>query len=126
MTEAVHHKIILVAEDNDANLFVIKAMLKRAGYNPLVARDGMEAVELTLREHPRLVLMDISMPRMNGVDAALRIRDLANGSAPAIVAVTANATDRQREACAAAGFDGFIAKPVDQLELLDVVACYVT
>jgi len=116
---------ILDAEDNDANLFVIRTMLKRAGHTALVARDGVEAVEIASRERPRLVLMDISMPRMNGIDAALRIRDVITGAVPRIIAVTANATARQREACAAAGCDGFLAKPIDQAELLDVIARYV-
>lgn len=104
---------VLVAEDNPTNRFVICAMLKSMGISPIVAEDGAAAVA-TARETPlRLILMDINMPKLNGMDAARALaRDPATASIP-IVAVTATATDHQRRTCEAAGFVGFVPKPVD-------------
>lgn len=112
---------ILVAEDDAINLYVIENMLRLIGHGIVAARDGEEAVDLTLRTAPRLVLMDISMPKLDGVEALRRIRDRMPAEHIPIVAVTANATATQREACAAAGFDGFLTKPLDSGELRRII-----
>lgn len=104
---------ILVAEDNDINLFVLLAMLRAEGYEPLVAADGAEAVEMAIREKPRVVLMDLSMPRLDGLSAARQIRDQLDPETCRIIAVTAHVTERQQQDCRAAGFDGFIGKPFE-------------
>ena len=104
---------VLVAEDNPANRFVICAMLKSLGIKPLIAADGQAAVEMA-RSHPlRMILMDINMPKLNGMDAARQIRAHGPNRSVPIIAVTANVTERQRQDCEAVGFDGFIPKPVD-------------
>ncbi len=112
---------ILVVDDDAINLMVIEQMLGTAGFPVVSAVDGVDAVEKAALVQPALILMDIRMPRMNGIDAAIAIRRQSNGRCPKIVAVTANVTDRQREACRTAGFDGFLAKPVDMEDLLSMV-----
>ncbi len=112
---------ILVVDDDAINLMVIEQMLDTSGYPVVSAVDGVDAVEKAALLRPALVLMDISMPRMNGIDAAIAIRKQSGAQCPKIVAVTANVTDRQREACRTAGFDGFLAKPVDMAGLLSMV-----
>jgi CheY-like chemotaxis protein len=104
---------ILVVDDDAINLSVLSQMLAISGFQSENAVDGVEAVEMAAMIHPTLVLMDISMPRMNGIDAAIAIRMQSVDQCPRLVAVTANVTDRQREACKTAGFDGFLAKPID-------------
>jgi len=113
--------VILVVDDDAINLMVIEQMLDTSGYPVVSAVDGVDAVEKAALVQPALVLMDISMPRMNGIDAAIAIRKQSAARCPKIVAVTANVTDREREACRTAGFDGFLAKPVDMKDLLSTV-----
>ncbi len=112
---------ILVVDDDAINLMVIEQMLGTAGFPVVSAVDGVDAVEKAALVRPALILMDIRMPRMNGIDAAIAIRKQSNGRCPKIVAVTANVTDRQREACRVAGFDDFLGKPVDMAALLSMV-----
>lgn len=104
---------ILVAEDNEINLFVLMAMLRADGHEPMVALDGVEAVEMALRDRPRVILMDVGMPRLDGLRAAEQIRRHLPGEECRIIAVTAHVTQRQRQDCRAAGFDAFIGKPFD-------------
>ena len=112
---------ILVVDDDAINLMVIEQMLDISGFPVVSAVDGVDAVAKAALKQPALVLMDLGMPRMNGIDAAIAIRKQSNGRCPKIVAVTANVTDRQREACRIAGFDGFLAKPLDMKTLLATV-----
>jgi CheY-like chemotaxis protein len=112
---------ILVVDDDAVNLMVLEHMLEIAGYAVERATDGVEAVEKAAKLRPALVLMDLSMPRMNGIDAAIAIRNQAGRHCPKIVAVTAHATGRHRAACAEAGFDGFLTKPVNMQQLIAAV-----
>ena len=75
-------------------------MLRKRGYEPVVASDGVEGIEMTDRHQPRLVLMDLQMPRLDGFAAAAEIRRQPGGAGPVIVAVTANAGGDVRDACA--------------------------
>lgn len=111
---------ILVAEDDPTNLFVITAILEIHGCVTIAATDGEQAVKMALESPPKLILMDISMPKMDGIAAARKIRSVMPSQRVPIVAVTANATGRQRMECEAAGFDGFLTKPID-MGLLDAV-----
>jgi len=113
--------VILVVDDDAVNLMVLEQMLDTSGFLVVSAVDGVDAVEKAAVVRPVLILMDISMPRMNGIDAAIAIRKQSGAQCPKIVAVTANVTDRQREACRTAGFDGFLVKPVDMKELLSTI-----
>ena len=87
----------------------------------MVAADGVEGMAMTDRHHPRLILMDLQMPRLDGFAAAAEILRKAGGAGPAIVAVTANAGGEVRDACAAAGFACVLAKPVVFDELIATV-----
>jgi CheY-like chemotaxis protein len=113
--------VILVVDDDAINLMVLEQMLDTSGFPVVSAVDGVDAVEKAALVRPALILMDISMPRMNGIEAAITIRKQSGAQCPKIVAITANVTDRQREACRAAGFDGFMAKPVEMEDLLSTV-----
>ena len=94
-------------------------MLESLGYtSPLVAADGEEALEVLRREPCDLVLMDLHMPRMDGIEATLRIRDMfAEGARPTIIALTADAIEDSRIACRDAGIAGFLTKPFRREEL---------
>ena len=117
---------VLVAEDNPTNRFVICAMLKAFGIKPLVAQDGEEAVRMARETPVQLILMDINMPKLNGMDAARCLAaDPATAAIP-IIAVTATATEHQRLACKAAGFAGFVSKPIDVTVLEAAISPYIT
>jgi len=112
---------ILIVEDNPSNLFILQAMLRKHGYEPLVARDGLEGVAMAETHLPRLVLMDLSMPKMDGVTAALEIQRRLPDQPIAIVAVTASVSDEQRRQCDAAGFSGLLPKPINLPDLISTV-----
>ncbi|HSK90868.1 MAG TPA: response regulator [Euzebyales bacterium] len=106
-----HPLRILVAEDNPTNQRLMTRLLERLGYAPTVVGDGAAAVEIAGGLDVDVVLMDIQMPHLDGYQATQRIRTL-DGPQPWIVAVTANATDADREWCRQAGMDDHLAKPV--------------
>ncbi|RKZ09540.1 hypothetical protein DRQ32_08055, partial [bacterium] len=111
---------ILVVEDNSVNLEVIQQMLSRLGYDADFAINGQQAIEACATTHYALVLMDVQMPVMDGLEAARRIRaGLPDEKQPRIVAVTANAMRGDRERCLEAGMDAYLAKPIsmDQLRV---------
>ncbi len=113
--------VILVVDDDRTNRFVLASMLETRGYRVIEAADGLEALKKAAEVGPALILMDINMPNMTGIEAALRIADLMRDPTPRIVAVTANDTTAQRVECEQAGFCGFIGKPVKMKTLFDVV-----
>lgn len=115
---------LLVAEDNKTNQLVVKTMLKGAHVNLTFANDGAEAVKLYQELNPDMIFMDMSMPEMDGVEAAKWIRDIeAEEGKPQcpIVALTANAMVQDRERCEQAGMDDFLAKPIKKAQLLDAL-----
>ncbi len=103
---------ILVAEDNAVNQTVMRAMLEQLGYAPELAIDGVEAVERLEAEHFDIVLMDVQMPRMDGLQATRTIRERWPDRSLRIIAVTANAMTEDRDRCLDAGMDDYLAKPV--------------
>lgn len=113
---------VLVAEDNQINQFVFSQILEGMGVSHRIAENGEEAVMLWRKHQPRLVLMDISMPLMNGIDAAKEIRDAEKltGTRTPIVAVTAQALNVDMQNCMDAGMDDYITKPVspDMIEAI--------
>jgi signal transduction histidine kinase/CheY-like chemotaxis protein len=114
---------VLVADDVAANRMVARAMLVAAGHRVDSAADGAEAVAAAAREAYDVVLMDVQMPVMDGLDATRRIREMEGGrSRVPILAVTASALPEQVEACRLAGMDGHLPKPIDRETLLSVVA----
>ncbi|CAA0086968.1 Signal transduction histidine-protein kinase BarA [Zhongshania aliphaticivorans] len=114
---------ILLAEDNSANQLVAKTMLNRAGYELDIVSNGEEAVFAVKNGKYGLVLMDLRMPILDGLQATQIIResDLASANIP-IIAMTANAFDSDRERCKEAGMNDFLAKPVNRDELLRCMA----
>jgi signal transduction histidine kinase/CheY-like chemotaxis protein len=112
---------VLVADDHPINVMLLEELLTRLGCKPRVARDGLEAVAAYRRGGVDLVLMDVQMPGISGVEATRQIRvDEARGHAARlpILALTANATMGDREACLDAGMDGYISKPIRPSDLL--------
>jgi CheY-like chemotaxis protein len=104
---------ILVVEDNEDNIRLVDYLLRAHGYAPLLARDGGEGVRLAIENVPAVVLLDIRMPGMDGYEVATALREQASLADTRIVAVTASAMIGDRERIVAAGFDGYIDKPID-------------
>jgi len=116
---------ILLVEDNEKNMKLLRDVLTAKGYLVLEATSGEEAVELTLADEPQLVLMDVQLPGIDGVEALRRVRADPRTTGVPVLALTAQAMDGDRERFLAAGFDGYLSKPVDIVELLATVAAYV-
>ncbi|MDO8210856.1 response regulator [Conexibacter sp. CPCC 206217] len=113
---------ILVAEDNLVNQQVAVATLERLGHRVDVAGDGVEAVDAVHRQDYDLVLMDVQMPNLDGLEATRQIRrELDAEHQPRIVAMTANAATDDRDACLAAGMDDFLTKPVAREDMVRVL-----
>ncbi len=114
---------ILIAEDNAVNQKVAVRLLERLGQRADVVANGLEAVEAVRRQPYDLVLMDVQMPEMDGLDAtrAIRAGRVGGGHQPVIVALTANAMTGDRDRCLAAGCDGYLSKPVRMDALADVL-----
>jgi signal transduction histidine kinase/CheY-like chemotaxis protein/ligand-binding sensor domain-containing protein len=109
---------ILVVEDNKINQKIMLNLLARMGYRADLAEDGAEAIEAATRQTYDVILMDIQMPKVDGLEATRQIRNyFAGRRQPRIFAVTAHATTDDRNLCMAAGMDGYLTKPVNQ-ELL--------
>jgi signal transduction histidine kinase/ActR/RegA family two-component response regulator len=114
---------ILVAEDNEVNQHVIRAMLANIGHSCEVARDGLEVVAMVTAGHFDLVLMDIQMPNLDGLAATRRIRALGTSVAQIpIIALTANAMVEDREAYIEAGMNDHVSKPIELKELARAIA----
>jgi len=115
---------VLVAEDNVVNQRVIMRMLKNLGFDATVVPDGSKAVEAVLQGSFDLVLMDIQMPEMDGLTATSKIRaaELSSGGHMPIIALTANSPDCEREDYLRAGMDEFLAKPVKQERLAEIIS----
>jgi GAF domain-containing protein/CheY-like chemotaxis protein len=113
-----HPLRILLAEDNAVNQKLALRMLEQMGYRADVASNGLEAVESIERQKYDVILMDVQMPEMDGLDATREIRQLGNITQPHIIAMTANAMEGDREACLAAGMDDYISKPIRVDELI--------
>lgn len=112
---------ILVVEDNAKNVKLLRDVLRATGYRTLEASTGGQALKLATEHGPALVLMDIRLPDMDGVEALSRLRmDERTASIP-VLAVTAQAMKGDSERFKEAGFDGYLSKPVDIDELLTTV-----
>jgi signal transduction histidine kinase/DNA-binding response OmpR family regulator len=124
----VHHKPgmhwrVLLAEDNPVNRKVASTMLRRAGHSVSIAETGTEAVRLSTETNFDLVLMDIQMPEMDGLEATrcIREREMAHGGHVPIIAMTAHALKGDGERFLAAGMDGYIAKPFQPAEFMETL-----
>ena len=118
-------RAVLVAEDNLVNQKLARRLLEKQGFEVDLVADGVAAVEAMAARSYDLVLMDVQMPRMDGLEATSAIRDLEsrNGAVRVpIIALTANAIQGDRERCLEAGMDGYLAKPIRPAELLKTIA----
>ena len=113
--------LILLAEDNEANINTISSYLKAKGYRIILAKNGEKAIDLALSEHPDLILMDIQMPGMDGLEAIKQIRHNPNLVNVPIIALTALAMDSDRDRCLAAGANDYMSKPVKLKQLVTMI-----
>lgn len=113
---------ILVVDDNEANLRLIHAVLKTRGYHLLQAMSGEAALETLTGERPALVLMDVQMPGLSGIEVARTIRAMPTMTDLPLIAITAMAMKGDREEILAAGFNDYLAKPYKMGELLALVS----
>ncbi|MEJ6473191.1 CHASE domain-containing protein [Pseudoalteromonas piscicida] len=111
---------ILLAEDNPVNQLVVRSMISKAKGEVAIANNGKESIALFEQYRPDLILMDIQMPEMDGVEACKRLKRL-DPSIP-IIALTANAFPEDRALYERVGFDGYVAKPIEQFELINTIA----
>jgi CheY-like chemotaxis protein len=111
------NKVILVVEDNSDQMHLMQVRLEHAGYEPVFASDGYQAVEKAVSLNPDLIIMDLQMPVMDGFAATRKLRSL-NNSAP-IVALTAHANQKEREACMRLSFTDYWSKPIAAAQLIE-------
>jgi len=109
---------ILYVEDNEDNVYMLKTRLTRAGYTVIVATDGEQGVALAASEQPDLVLMDLSLPVVDGWEATRRIKAAADTCGIPVIALTAHAMPGDEERALAAGCNDFDTKPVELQRLL--------
>lgn len=113
---------VLIVEDNDRNMKLARDVLQAKGYRTLEAVTGEEGVKLAKDKLPDLILMDIQLPGINGIEAFRQIRADAKTARIPVVALTASVTPTDRSAISAAGFDAFVSKPISLKEFLDTVS----
>ena len=112
---------ILVVEDNETSMKLFRDVLQAKGYSTLEATTGEDAVELARTLDPALVLMDVQLPGIDGIEALARLRrDERTASIP-VLALTAQAMSGDRERFLEVGFDGYLSKPIDVAELIQAV-----
>jgi two-component system, cell cycle response regulator DivK len=116
----VNHTV-LVAEDIDDIRLIVKLTLEEMGYRVAEAVDGMQAIEMAMQEHPSIILMDLNLPLMSGIDAARKIRKQAELKNTPIVAYSAYDESKWRDKALKAGCNEFITKPVDFNQLEDLI-----
>jgi len=112
---------VLIVEDNDKNMKLARDVLQAKGYRTLEALTGEEGVRLAQEKKPDLVLMDIQLPGINGIEAFRQIRADDRTKRIPVIALTASVTPTDRSAIAAAGFDAFLGKPINLKEFLETV-----
>jgi PAS domain S-box-containing protein len=116
-----HPLRILLAEDNVVNQKLALRLLEQMGYRADMASNGIEAIDSVERQIYDVILMDVQMPEMDGLEATRTIRKLTNAAQPHIIAMTANAMEGDRELCLSAGMDDYISKPIRVDELIEAL-----
>jgi PAS domain S-box-containing protein len=117
----VDQRTILLVEDTQEVVMMLKDYLERAGYRVVTAKDGLDGIDQAKRTHPDLILMDLQMPRMNGLEATAKLRSDPDFKHTPIIALTALAMSGDRERCIAAGMDEYISKPVNLKALVKII-----
>ena len=114
-------KRVLVVEDNENNMKLICLVLKKHGYEPIQAFSGEEGVDKAIAERPDLILMDIQLPDINGMEAVKRIRMVDDMQEIPIIAITSYAMAGDREKILNVGCDGYFEKPIDPLTIVEKI-----
>jgi two-component system cell cycle response regulator DivK len=115
---------ILIVEDNEKNMKLVRDVLQVTGYRTLEATSGEDAIEVAVAQTPALVLMDVHLPGIDGIEALTRLRDHERTASIPVVALTAQAMHGDRERFLQAGFDDYISKPVDVTALLRTIGAH--
>ncbi len=115
---------VLIAEDNEKNMKLFRDVLQVRGYETLEATTGEQAIELATQHTPDLVLMDIQLAGMDGLEALRRLREDERTAAIPVIALTAQAMAGDHERFLQAGFDGYVSKPVNVVEFIGTVRDY--
>ena len=115
------NELILIVEDNPKNLKLVRDTLQVKGYQTIEAGTGEQGVQLAREQQPALVLMDIQLPGISGVEAFRQLRADPRTSSIPVIAVTASVMAQERQKVMAAGFDGFQGKPISVKELLQTI-----
>ena len=118
--------MILVVEDNERNLKLLRDVLEYAGYDVRVARTAEDGITLAVSEPPDLVLMDLQLPGIDGMEALRRLRESPRTADIPVVAVTAQAMKQDRERALEVGFNGYIEKPISVRAFPDQVRSFLT
>jgi two-component system cell cycle response regulator DivK len=113
--------VILIVEDNERNLKLVRDVLQVKGYETLEAVTGEDGVKLAVEHKPDLVLMDIQLPGMNGIEALGVLRANPITAKIPVIAVTASVMQQDRKMITEAGFDAYVGKPINLKEFLDAV-----
>ena len=115
------NELILIVEDNEQNQKLASDVLRFKGFRVLVAETAEIGVPMVLKEKPDLVLMDIHLPGMNGIEALAKLRADPETKAIPVFAFTASVMPQDRREITSAGFDGFLSKPIDLKEFLETI-----
>jgi two-component system, cell cycle response regulator DivK len=116
------NELILVVEDNEQNQKLARDVLQVKGYRVLIAESAEAGLPLALEKKPDLVLMDIHLPGMNGIEALARLRAAPATKSIPVLAFTASVMPQDRRQITSAGFDGFLSKPINLKEFLETIA----
>lgn len=117
-------KTILIVEDNELNMKLFNDLLQAHGYNTLQSKDGLEAIALTLEHKPDLILMDISLPKISGLEIIRQIKSNETLRHVPVIAVTAFAMQGDKEMIMESGCDSYIAKPISVPGFLETVGTF--
>ena len=113
--------LVLIVEDNERNLKLVRDVLQVKGFETIEAGTAEDGIELARQRKPDLILMDIQLPGMNGIEALKILRGKPDTAAIPVVAVTASVMQQDRTLITEAGFDGYIGKPINIKEFLESV-----
>jgi len=112
---------ILIVEDNEKNMKLVRDVLQAKGYATIEALTGEDGVRLAIERKPDLILMDIQLPGINGIEALRQLRATPETAKIPVVAVTASVMQHDRKHITEAGFDGYLGKPINLKEFLETV-----
>ncbi|MEX2281374.1 MAG: response regulator [Gemmatimonadota bacterium] len=118
-------KTVLLVEDNEDNLVVYRTILEHVGFRVIEARDGEEGVRQARKFKPNLILMDISIPKIDGWEATQQLKSDQDTKGIPIIALTAHALEEDRQKAIQAGCDGYLAKPVEPRRVVQEVERFV-